>query len=183
MPTALLVPFTSVSVRDESVYSRYQDASWAEPDEGAAAAALMRLRDDNALYQSLSAQAFCSIQRLADEWRVPELGALNVYQSGSSRVDFPLLRYFCLKIRPMLMMCLWLVGSLAVASASIGIVQSAVLRATIDRAGHLTDALQLTLLVSEKPRFGARGRYQRLRNGGNAGRSGIGAREICDRCE
>ncbi len=50
----------------------------------------------------------------------------------------------------MLMMCFWLVGGLAVSSASIGIVQSAALRSTLAVAGHLTDALQITLLVSEK---------------------------------
>ncbi len=50
----------------------------------------------------------------------------------------------------MLMTCFWLVGSLAVASASIGIVQSAALRTVLATAGHLTTTLQITLRVSER---------------------------------
>ncbi len=72
---SLLVPFTSVPVRDESVYSRYQDAVWAEPDEAAAAAALTRLREDDAFYQSIATHAVRSAQSLADGWQIPALPA------------------------------------------------------------------------------------------------------------
>ncbi len=70
---SLLVPFTSVPVQDGSVYARYQGASWAEPDVGAAAAGLTRLREDGAFYHSISIQALRSARLLADEWRIPEI--------------------------------------------------------------------------------------------------------------
>ena len=74
---SLLVPFTSVPVRDDSVYSRYTDAVWAEPDEAAAARALVRLRDDTVFYQTVAAEAFRSAEALALEWQIPGAGALN----------------------------------------------------------------------------------------------------------
>ena len=68
---SLLVPFTSVPVRDQSVYSQYTDAAWAEPDEAAAARALVRLREDNVFYQTVSAEAFRSAEALVLDWKVP----------------------------------------------------------------------------------------------------------------
>ncbi len=55
-----------------------------------------------------------------------------------------------LKIRPMLMVCFWLVGGLAVASASIRIVEWISLRAKLEQAGLFEAGLRTSLIVSER---------------------------------
>ena len=50
----------------------------------------------------------------------------------------------------MLLTCFWLVGGLATVSSSTRIVDSARQRSTLEVVGHLTDALQVTLVLNEK---------------------------------
>lgn len=68
---SVLVDATTVPVQDDTVYSRHANAIWAEPDGHAASEALVRLRNDTAFYQRISAAAYRSATELARNWTVP----------------------------------------------------------------------------------------------------------------
>jgi glycosyltransferase involved in cell wall biosynthesis len=69
---SVLIPVHLVPVDDDSVYFRYHDSVWAEPDEAAAADALRQLQADPDRLDRLSQQAFDDARAWAQGWTIPQ---------------------------------------------------------------------------------------------------------------
>jgi glycosyltransferase involved in cell wall biosynthesis len=75
---SVLVPYRLVPVSDETVYSRYTNSVWAEPDIDYAATALQRLTENRAYYDKIAAAAHAAVVGLARHWKIPGCGVDSV---------------------------------------------------------------------------------------------------------
>lgn len=69
---SLLVDFRLAPVSDETVYSRYTDVTWAEPDIDHAAHLLRELFADHSLRSTLARKSRETAQRLLAAWHIPQ---------------------------------------------------------------------------------------------------------------
>jgi glycosyltransferase involved in cell wall biosynthesis len=68
---SVLVPYRTVPVSDETVYSRYTNSVWAEPDIDFAADALRRLAEDRSYYDGVARAAHAAVVEFARNWKIP----------------------------------------------------------------------------------------------------------------
>jgi glycosyltransferase involved in cell wall biosynthesis len=68
---SLLIRSKQIPVCDPTLYSRYAESTWADPDVDEAADALRRLAVDEDLYESISGAGRKTAQDLLNSWRLP----------------------------------------------------------------------------------------------------------------